>query len=140
MRQSRAIPRTIQARTVKRLLVQSIMREWTLQVSSADFARYSKVLHRLTADFVRAVPDDKWAFTPDPPGRAGRAPAPHRIGDGFAPFSKQLRHVVCVRSVYNAALATKKVDFRLCLLHVGVRTTRGDPSRSMERLCLTRRV
>jgi hypothetical protein len=36
---------------------------------------------------------------------------PKRIGRGFAPFCKQLRHVVCVRGVYNAALATKKVDW-----------------------------
>jgi uncharacterized damage-inducible protein DinB len=76
-----------------------------------DFVRYSKVLHSLTADFVRAVPDDKWDFTPDPPGQSGRAPAPHRIGEGFAPFCKQLRHVVCVRGVYNTALTTKKVDW-----------------------------
>jgi hypothetical protein len=80
-------------------------------MSIDDFVRYSKVLHRLTADFVRAVPDDKWDFTPDPPGHSGRATAPHRIGDGFAPFCGQLRHVVCVRGVYNTALATKKVDW-----------------------------
>ena len=65
-------------------------------MSIEDFARYSKVLHRLTADFVRAVPDDKWDFTP---------------GNRFAPFSKQLRHVVCARGVYNAALATRRVDW-----------------------------
>jgi DinB superfamily len=76
-----------------------------------DFARYSTVLHRLTADFLRAVPEDKWHFTPDPPGESGRAAAPHRIGQGFAPFSKQVRHVVCVRGVYNAALATGKIEW-----------------------------
>ena len=65
-------------------------------MSIDDFAKYSSVLHRLTADFARAVPDDKWDFTPD---------------RRFAPFSKQLRHVVCVRGVYNAALATRKVDW-----------------------------
>ena len=86
-------------------------------MSIDDFVRYSEVLHRLTADFVRAVPENKWDFTPDPPAKSGRAPAPHRIGDGFAPFCKQLRHVVCVRGVYNAAL-----------------------SRSVEHLCLARRV
>src|SRR5271155_6120391 len=80
-------------------------------MSIDDFVRYSKVLHALTADFVRAVPEDKWDFTPNPAGKSGRAPAPHRIGDGFAPFCKQLRHVVCVRGVYAAALATKKVDW-----------------------------
>ena len=65
----------------------------------------------MTGDFVRAVPEDKWDFTPDPPGRSGRVSVPHRIGDGFAPFCKQLRHVVCVHGVYNAALATGKVDW-----------------------------
>jgi hypothetical protein len=77
-------------------------------MSIDDFARYSQLLHRLTVDFVRAVPEDKWAFTPDPPGQSGRARAPHRIGHGFAPFCKQLRHVVCVRGVYNAALEQKQ--------------------------------
>jgi hypothetical protein len=80
-------------------------------MSIDDFARYSQLLHRLTVDFVRAVPEDKWAFTPDPPGQSGRARAPHRIGHGFAPFCKQLRHVVCVRGVYNAALEMGKVDW-----------------------------
>ena len=80
-------------------------------MSIEEFVRYSNLLHRLTADFVRAVPEDKWDFTPDMPGNPGRAPAPHRIGDGFAPFCKQLRHVVCVRGVYNAALATRRVDW-----------------------------
>lgn len=81
-------------------------------MSIDDFARYSTMLHGLTVDFVRAVPDDKWDFTPDPAGKSGRAPALHRIGQGFAPFCKQLRHVVCVRGVYNAALAKRKVDWK----------------------------
>jgi hypothetical protein len=80
-------------------------------MSIDDFVRYTKVLHGLTADFVRAIPEDKWNFSPDPPGESGRAAAPHRIGQGFAPFCKQVRHVVCVRGVYNAALATRKVDW-----------------------------
>src|SRR5215470_6321644 len=80
-------------------------------MSIGDFIRYSTVLYRLTADFARAVPEDKWEFTPDPAGKPGRVPAAQRIGDGFAPFCKQLRHVVCVRGVYNEALATRKVDW-----------------------------
>jgi hypothetical protein len=51
-----------------------------------SFPKALLVLHASTADFVRAVPEDKWDFTPDPPGKFGRAPAPHRIGEGFAPF------------------------------------------------------
>jgi hypothetical protein len=152
-------------------------------MSIDDFGRYSKVLHGLTADFVRAVPENKWDFTPDSPGESGRAPAPHRIGHGFAPFCKQLRHVVCVRGVYNAALATRKVDwtrkrdhyvgpltreallaaldnkqrqllatletvdidaridwdgtcFTFALFTWEFVATRGDPSRSVEHLCL----
>jgi hypothetical protein len=77
-----------------------------------DFVRYSKVLHALTVDFVRAVPEDKWDFTPNPPGESELAPAPHRIGHGFAPFCKQLRHVVRVHGVYTAALETRKVDWK----------------------------
>ena len=55
-------------------------------MSIDEFVRYSEVLYRLTVDFARPVPDDKWDFTPDPPSKSGRTPAPHRIGDGFAPF------------------------------------------------------
>lgn len=76
-----------------------------------NFVQYWEHLHRMTVDFVKVVPDDKWDFSPDPPGRIGRAKVPLRIGDGFAPFCKQLRHVVCVRGVYNAAMVTKKADF-----------------------------
>ena len=76
-----------------------------------QFARYVQHLHRLTVDFVEAVPEDRWDFTPDPPERPGRLPDPVRLGVGFAPFSKQLRHLVCVRGVYNAALTTKQVDW-----------------------------
>jgi hypothetical protein len=76
-----------------------------------DFVRYSKALHDLTVDFVNSVPEGKWNFTPDPPEKTDRPPSPHRIGYGFAPFCKQLRHVVCVRGVYSAALAAGKVDW-----------------------------
>ncbi|HLY57324.1 MAG TPA: DinB family protein [Stellaceae bacterium] len=76
-----------------------------------DFRRRSEFLHRMTVDFVAAVPDDKWNFTPDPCGEPGRRIAPLRHGGGFAPFCKQLRHVVCVRGVYNSALRTKTAEF-----------------------------
>ena len=76
-----------------------------------EFTRYAEVLHGLTVDFVRAVPDERWHFTPDPPEKWTRPRPRHRIGKAFAPFCKQLRHVVCVRGVYNAALASKRVDW-----------------------------
>lgn len=60
-------------------------------ISINDFGRYSRILYRLSADFIRAVPDEKWEFSPGP---------------RFGPFCKQVRHLVCARGVYNAALAT----------------------------------
>ena len=82
-----------------------------IMTATSDFAQYSRVLHAMTTDFVRSVPGDKWDFTPVPPGRSGRPPAEGHLGDGLAPFSKQVRHVVCVRGVYNDALATGAVDW-----------------------------
>ena len=76
-----------------------------------DFTRRCEFLYRMTVDFVEAVPNDKWDFTPDPPSEPGRSIDPLRHGAGFAPFCKQLRHVVCVRGVYNSALRTKTADF-----------------------------
>src|SRR5262245_48549175 len=93
-------------------------------MSIDDFAHYSNVLHALTVDFVRAVPEDKWEFTPDPPGPSSRPRAPHRIGLGFAPFCKQLRHLICLRGVYNAALATRRVDWTRKHNHYAGRLTR----------------
>ena len=63
-----------------------------------EFRQYATWLHRMTTDFIEAVPDDKWAFTPDSGGR-------------FGSFGRQLRHVVRVRGVYNEALAEKRVDW-----------------------------
>ena len=68
-------------------------------------------VHRMTVDFVDVVPNDKWEFTPDPPRGLGRGSGPLRVRDGFAPFCKQLRHVICVRGVYIAAMITKRADF-----------------------------
>jgi len=50
----------------------------------------------MTKEFVKGVPDHAWDASPLP---------------GFAPFCKQLRHVVCVRGVYNAGLANGRVEF-----------------------------
>ncbi len=62
-----------------------------------NFVRNWEWVHRMTVDFVKAVPDDKWEFTLD-----------HRR---FGSFSRQLRHVVRGRSVYNAAMLTKAADW-----------------------------
>ena len=61
-----------------------------------DFRLRSEFLQRMTVDFVNGVPAEHWDFSPHP---------------RFAPFSKQLRHVVCVRGAYNDALRTKSADF-----------------------------
>jgi hypothetical protein len=76
-----------------------------------DFVRRFEFVHRMTLDFARAVPDDKWHFSPDPGSEAARRGIVGRHGDGFAPFSKQLRHVICVRGVYTDALNTRRADF-----------------------------
>ncbi len=61
-----------------------------------DFRRRSEFLQTMTLDFASGVPEAQWQFSPHP---------------RFAPFCKQLRHVVCVRGVYSEALVTKRADF-----------------------------
>ena len=61
-----------------------------------SFRRRWEHVHAMTAAFVEVVPDAAWHARPLP---------------GFAPFSKQLRHVVCVRGVYNHGLRSGKLDF-----------------------------
>jgi hypothetical protein len=53
-------------------------------------------VHEMTAAFATGVSDAHWERSPHP---------------GFAPFNKQLRHVVCVRGVYNEGLRNGRVDF-----------------------------
>lgn len=60
------------------------------------FAERWKHINAMTTEFATSVPDDAWNASPL---------------QGFAPFSKQLRHVVCVRGVYNEGLETRRVDF-----------------------------
>lgn len=50
----------------------------------------------MTRLFVEAVPESRWESAPFP---------------GFAPFCKQLRHVTCVRGVYNEGLRSRSIDF-----------------------------
>lgn len=76
-----------------------------------DFKRRLEFVHRMSVDFIEAVPSDRWEFSPDPATITAAIADPDRHGVGFAPFCKQVRHLVCVRGVYNAALITKKVDF-----------------------------
>ena len=61
-----------------------------------DFRHRAEFLQRMTLDFINVVPDADWAFSPGP---------------RFAPFCKQLRHVVCVRGAYNDAMVTHRADF-----------------------------
>lgn len=64
----------------------------------ADFRRCAAFLHRLTVDFVEAVPEDRWDYTPD-------------VGGKFGSIARQVRHVVRIRCVYNDALVDKRVDW-----------------------------
>jgi uncharacterized damage-inducible protein DinB len=50
----------------------------------------------LTFEFIEAVSDDRWEFTPH---------------ERYAPFCKQVRHMVCVQGVYIAGLRDRATDF-----------------------------
>lgn len=76
-----------------------------------DFRARCEFLQRMTLDFVEAVPDEHWDFSP------------HKR---FAPFSKQLRHVVCVRGVYNDGLETKRADISKKHSHYSGGLSRGE--------------
>ena len=64
--------------------------------TTESFKHHWNHIHEMTTTFVAAVPDTAWDASPHP---------------GFAPFSKQLRHIVCVRGVYNQGLASGQTDF-----------------------------
>jgi hypothetical protein len=80
-------------------------------MSIGEFVRYSEVLYRLTVDFARAVTDDKWDFTPEPPRTSGRMPAPHWIGRRLRGVLQATAARRCLRGVYEAALTTGKVEW-----------------------------
>lgn len=61
-----------------------------------DVRRHWEFAHAMTLDVARNVPEEQWSFSPHP---------------RFAPFCKQLRHVVCVRGCYNDGLAGGRPDF-----------------------------
>lgn len=65
------------------------------RLTDAFWRRWQHV-NEMTWKFAEAVPDEHWESSPI---------------DGFAAFNKQLRHVICVRGVYNDGLVTSKVDF-----------------------------
>ena len=50
----------------------------------------------LTHDFIAAVPDEHWEFSPHP---------------RFASFAKQVRHLVCMSGVYSDGLRDRRCDF-----------------------------
>ncbi len=45
----------------------------------------------MTFDFIAAVPEDRWEYSPHP---------------RFAPLHKQIRHLVCVQGVYIDGIRT----------------------------------
>lgn len=64
--------------------------------SLAAFRQAWADLRRLTYEFVDAVPAERWSYSPHP---------------SFAPFCKQLRHMVCVQGVYQQGLREGHADF-----------------------------
>jgi len=94
-----------------------------------DFRRRFEFIHKMTADFAANVPDQYWSFSPVPAvptGGTSRTPGALGHGEGFAPFCKQLRHVVCVRGVYTAALTSGAADFARKHSHYDGPLTRPD--------------
>ena len=69
-----------------------------MPTAAGSFKNHWEFVHRMTRDFAECVPDAHWDFTPHP---------------RFAPFSKQLRHVICVRGLYNETLETGRADWSL---------------------------
>jgi hypothetical protein len=67
-----------------------------MQTPIASFRDHWTHLRELTFAFVEAVPDSHWLWSPHP---------------RFAPFAKQVRHVICVQGVYQEGLAGRRVDF-----------------------------
>jgi len=65
------------------------------RLTDAFWRRWQHV-NEMTWKFAEAVPDEHWEYSPR---------------EGFAPFNKQLRHVICVRGVYNDGLVSKNADF-----------------------------
>jgi hypothetical protein len=52
--------------------------------------------HQMTLAFVNTIPDAHWEFSPH---------------DRYAPFCKQLRHLIGVRGVYRDAICSGSTDF-----------------------------
>ncbi|MGB2693600.1 MAG: DinB family protein [Dehalococcoidia bacterium] len=81
-----------------------------------DFRSHWEFVHGMTLAFAEEVPDERWEFSPHP---------------RFAPFCKQLRHVVCVRGVYNDALVSGHADFSRKHEHYAGGLTRDDLVRAL---------
>ena len=68
------------------------------------FRRHWEFVHGMTLAFTNEMPDEVWDFSPH---------------QRFATFRKQLRHVVCVRGVYNDAITSGRADFARKHEHYG---------------------
>ncbi len=58
----------------------------------------------LTYDFIREIPDERWESAPHP---------------RYAPFHKQVRHIVCVQGVYIDGIRNRVTDFGKKHSHYG---------------------
>lgn len=62
-----------------------------------EFKQSWGFLRSMTMDFIRAVPDDKWNFSPHPK---------------FGTFARQIKHLVRVQGAYNKGFTDQKLDIR----------------------------
>ena len=82
-----------------------------MPTAAEAFKNHWEFVHRMTRDFAECVPDAQWDFSPQ---------------QRFAPFSKQLRHVICVRGLYTKTLETGTADWSRKHEHYTGNLTRDD--------------
>ena len=64
--------------------------------AGAAFIKHWQFVHSMTRAFAETVPDEHWTYSPN---------------RKFAPYDKQLRHVVCVRGCYAQGARDGAPDF-----------------------------
>ncbi|HZP57434.1 MAG TPA: DinB family protein [Dehalococcoidia bacterium] len=84
--------------------------------TGTGFERHWAHITEMVTQFVDAVPDEHWMFSPHP---------------RFAPFAMQLRHIVRVRRVYADGIRNRRVDMARKRAHYAGDLSRAALSRAL---------